>query len=89
MNIPLLALYIVGGIAVGVLYFFSLWWNTGLFNRAGRTRTLIAAMATRFVLLGGVLTAASFEGAAPLLATAAGVLIARAAVLRRVRLGTP
>lgn len=89
MNAPILMLYCLGGIAVGTLYFTSLWWNAGLFGRAGRVRTLIASMAARFILLGGVLTAASFEGAMPLLATAGGVLLARAAVLRWVRVVAP
>jgi hypothetical protein len=55
-----------------------------LFEQAGRLRTLLASIAARFALLGGVLVAVSLEGAMPLLATALGVLLARAAVLRRV-----
>ena len=82
---PLIALYFAGGLATGTLYFTSLWWNAGLFGRAGHIRTLIASMAARFIVLGGVLTAASLQGAPPLLATAAGVLVARVAVLRWVR----
>ncbi len=85
MTALILALHLVGGAATGVLYFGSLWWNARLFERAGRVRTLLAGMAARFVLLGGVLTAASFEGATPLLVTAFGVLLARTVVLRRVR----
>jgi len=46
-------------------------------------------VAARFILLGGVLTAASFEGAMPLLATAGGVLLARVAVLRWVQVVAP
>ena len=49
---------------------------------------LLASMAARFALLAGVLTAVSLEGAMPLLATALGVLLARAVVLRRVRMAT-
>ena len=89
MTALLLALYVAGGGIVGTVYFGSLWWNARLFERAGQVRTLLASMAARFVLLGGVLTAASFEGAMPLLATAAGVLLARTVVLRRVRTATP
>jgi F1F0 ATPase subunit 2 len=89
MNTPIIALYVVGGIAAGTLYFVSLWWNTRLFGRDGRVSTLIAATAARFILLAGLLTAASFAGAMPLLATAAGVLIARAAVLRWTRMTAP
>lgn len=89
MTALILGLHLVGGIAVGSLYFGSLWWNAQLFDRAGRVRMLLAGMAVRFTVLGGVLTAASFEGAMPLLTTALGVLVARALVVRRVRLVTP
>lgn len=84
-----LALHVAGGAGIGAVYFASLWWNAQLLERAGRWRTLIASMALRFVLLAGALTAASFEGAMPLLATALGVLLARAAVLRRIRVAAP
>jgi len=83
------ALHLAVGAAIGCLYFGSLWWNSQMFEQTGRVRTLLAGMAARFVLLGGVLTAASFEGAFPLLATAAGVLVARSVVLRRVRTAAP
>ena len=88
MTAPGLALHLVGGVAVGGLYFGSLWWHAQLFEGAGRVRMLLAGMAVRFAVLGGVLTAASFEGAMPLLVTALGVLVARALVLRRARLVT-
>jgi F1F0 ATPase subunit 2 len=84
-----LALHLAGGAALGALYFGSLWWSTRLFERAGRLRTLLAGMAARFVVLGAALAAASIEGTLPLLATALGVLLARAAVLRRVRPAAP
>lgn len=85
VTVLMLTLHVTGGLAVGALYFMTLWWNAALFGAAGRVRTLIASIAARFVLLGGVLTAVSFEGAMPLLATATGILIARTIVLRRVR----
>lgn len=86
MIVLILALHLASGAAIGALYFGSLWWNTRLFERAGRLRTLLASMAARFTLLGGVLVAVSLEGAMPLLATTLGVLLARAAVLRRMRM---
>jgi F1F0 ATPase subunit 2 len=89
MNAGSLALYLAAGLAVGALYFASLWWNAEVFGRGGRTGTLIAAVVARFVLLSFVLTAASLQGAWPLLATAAGVLLARSAVLRWARVTTP
>jgi F1F0 ATPase subunit 2 len=89
VTVLILVLHLGGGAAIGALYFGSLWWNARLFEQAGRLRTLLASMAARFALLGGVLLAASLEGAMPLLATALGVLLARAAVLRRVRMAVP
>ena len=86
VTVLILALFLGGGAAVGALYFGSLWWTTRLFEQAGRLRTLLASMVVRFAVLGGVLLAVSLEGAMPLLATALGVLLARAAVLRRVRM---
>jgi F1F0 ATPase subunit 2 len=80
-----LACHLLGGMILGALYFSSLWWNTRLFERAGQISLLVGSMAARFLLLGGVLTAASLEGAMPLLATALGLLLARTAVLRRTR----
>ncbi len=89
MTAPGLGLHLVGGIALGGLYFGSLWWHARLFAGAGRVRTLLAGMAVRFAVLGGVLTAASFEGAMPLLVTSLGMLVARALVLSRARVVTP
>jgi F1F0 ATPase subunit 2 len=89
MNFSFVLLHLMAGIATGTLYFASLWWSAALLEQAGRMRLLIAAMVARFLLLGGVLTAVSFEGAMPLLATAGGVLIARAVVMRRARMSAP
>ena len=65
------------------LYFLALWRSARLFVGGGSALAAIALALGRFVLLGGALTLASFEGAR-LLALAVGVLIARAAVVRRV-----
>jgi hypothetical protein len=46
-------------------------------------------MIGRFVLLGGLLTLASLEGALPLLMAALGVLIARSTIMHRVREAAP
>ncbi len=80
-----LALYLAAGIALGIGYFRGLWWNARLFAAGGRVTTIAALAMGRFLLLGVVLACVSLEGAAPLLATALGVLIARWAVMRRVR----
>lgn len=80
-----LALHLAGGIGLGTLYFRALWWNARRFagNRGLAGPIMLAA--GRFALLVGVLLLISREGAAPLLATALGVMIARAAVVRSVR----
>ena len=52
---------------------------------AARLVATIALMIGRLVLMGGVLTLASLEGALPLLIMALGVLVARFAVMNRVR----
>ena len=82
------ALHLVGGIALGALYFGGLWWHARQFGQGGRIGALLAGTAVRFALLGITLWAASLEGAMPLLATALGVLLARAVVMRRVRTST-
>lgn len=81
MNI---ASFIVGVVA-GALFFGGLWWNARLFGTGGSTRTMILVMVGRYALLGGLLTLASLQGAMPLLLMAAGVLVARFLVMRRVR----
>jgi ATP synthase protein I len=73
------------GIVLGVFYFRGLWWNVRLFAGGGQAATAIIVMAGRFLLLGGLLTLASLEGAPPLLAMALGILAARSALIRRVR----
>ena len=90
MTALIAALHLAGGMGLGALYFGSLWWHArqfgqGELGRGGGIGALLAGSAARFALLGGALWAASLEGAMPLLATALGVLLARAAVMRRVR----
>jgi F1F0 ATPase subunit 2 len=84
-----LAAHLAAGIALGVFYFRSLWWNARRFAGGGRAITVVALMIGRFALLGGLLTLASLEGALPLLMMALGVLIARPVVMRRVREAAP
>lgn len=84
-----LAVHLGAGAALGALYFRNVWWTTSRFAGGGRLTTTIAAMAGRFVLLGGALTLASLEGALPLLVMALGVLVARAAVMRSVGRAAP
>ena len=84
-----LAAYLAAGIAVGVIYFRSLWWNARRFTSGSHVATTIAVMIGRFVILGVVLTLASLEGALPLLLMALGVVVARSLVMRRIGEITP
>ena len=81
----MIVLWCCAGIAGGIAYFSGLWWNAWLFAQGARTGTTILLMAGRFALLGGLLTLASLQGAAPLLAMALGVMIGRFVVMRTVR----
>ena len=83
-----LAAYFAVGIMVGVIYFRTLWWQSRRFAAGGSFVKIGMTMLARFVLLGGLLTLASFEGAMPLMLMALGVLIARAGVMRSVREAT-
>jgi F1F0 ATPase subunit 2 len=78
-----LAGYFAAGFLLGLVYFRGLWWNARLFASGGRVITTIGLMLGRFILLGGVLTIVSLEGAMPLLMTALGVLIARSVFMRQ------
>jgi F1F0 ATPase subunit 2 len=84
-----LVAHFVAGIMFGLFYFRTLWWNARRFTGGGRVATTIAMMIGRFVLLGGLLTLASLQGALPLLVMALGILIARSVVLRGIREITP
>ena len=76
---------LAAGIFLGLLYFGSLWWNAHLLAQQGRMRVAIALMTARFGALGGALTLAAWQGARPLLAMAAGIMVARFVVMYRVR----
>jgi hypothetical protein len=78
-----LAAHLATGIALGVLYFRSLWWNARRFAGGGHVVTAIALTIGRFALLGGLMTLASLEGALPLLMLALGTFVGRSAVMRK------
>ncbi len=86
MNVPwLLAAHLVGGVGVGWFYFRAMWWSVGRLAGGTPTRAALVAIVVRFALLAAVLTLVSREGAAPLLAMAAGIIAGRFVVLRQVR----
>lgn len=80
--------YLPAGICLGLMYFGGLWWNAHLLAGPGRLRMAIAVMAARFTVLVGALTLAACQGARPLLAMAAGILVARFLVMHRLREAT-
>ena len=80
-----LTTHLAAGIVLGVVYFRGLWWNVRRLTHGSSLLTTIALMMGRFVLLGGLMTLASLEGALPLLMLALGVLVARSVVTRRLR----
>jgi hypothetical protein len=84
-----LAFHIAAGILLGLLYFRSVRWSADRFAGGGRTVTTIAVTIGRLVVLGGLLTCASLEGALPLLTMTFGILIARPMVMHRARIGIP
>ncbi|MBN8892075.1 MAG: hypothetical protein BGP12_14310 [Rhodospirillales bacterium 70-18] len=77
---------LLGGFAVGVLlgaaHFGSLWWNTRLYAGGAAGRALAMQM-LRIGVLVAVLAVLARFGAVALLAGAAGLLLARAVLVRR------
>jgi F1F0 ATPase subunit 2 len=84
-----LASYATAGIVAGTLYFVCVWWNARMLAAGGGTWITILTLLGRILVLGCVLTLAARQGAAPLLAMALGVFIARFAVMRRLRAAAP
>jgi len=85
MSQTMLALNLAAGLALGTAYFVNLRWTSDRLAAGRGVPVTIAIILGRFVLLGGALTLASWQGALPLLLTALGVFIARAVVMRRSR----
>jgi F1F0 ATPase subunit 2 len=83
------AIHFAMGLALGRFYFHGLWRQTRRLVAGAGAATTIALMIARFALLGALLTFASLEGAAPLLALTLGVLIARRAVMRDIAEARP
>ena len=77
--------HLAAGLLLGAGYFTTLSWQADRLAAGGHAGKTIAMMALRFLVLGGLLTLASFEGALPLLTMALGLLIARFIIMRRLR----
>jgi len=89
MNLSLLALYLAAGVAVGTIFFRALRWSARMLVEGGAASTALALALGRFLLMGALLTLAAREGAAPLLAASAGVLVGRFLVLRATERDAP
>ena len=87
--LPDLLAHLAAGILLGAVYFLGVWHSARRLADGAPAMPTILLIAGRFVLLGGLLTLASLEGALPLLAAALGVLVARPLVMRRVREAAP
>jgi hypothetical protein len=82
---PMIALiHLPVGVALGVLYFHTMWRSVDMLAGAAPLKTTFVAMALRFALLAAVLSLIGQEGALPLLLTAAGIMAGRFLVMRRV-----
>lgn len=81
-----LALNLAAGFGLGTAYFNNLRWTSDRLATGRGAAVTVAVILGRFVLLGGALMLASWQGALPLLLTALGVFIARAVVMRRNRM---
>jgi hypothetical protein len=73
------------GFAAGALHFALLRWNVALFAARGALGRALALAALRLGVTGAVLLLAVLQGAWPLLLVAAGMVLARPAMLRVLR----
>lgn len=89
LNLELLVflVWFGGGIALGAFSLASLWLNVRRLAANARVSPVLAAMACRLIVIGGALTAASLQGALPLLATASGLVLTRVVLVRCLKEG--
>ena len=84
-DLLILALWLVGGGLIGLIYFRMVRHSADLMlsGRRGGALFGVALVLVRMAGLGGVLIIAAMQGAGPLLAAALGLLIGRFAMMRR------
>jgi len=84
---PILALWLLGGWVLGLIYFRLVRHSADLLlsGRRGAPLFGVALVLARLAVLGGVLILAALQGAGPLLAASLGLLIGRWWMMRRVR----
>jgi len=88
MVAPLLVAHLAAGLLAGTVYFRALRRTTDMFANGGSVAAVLRMGVCRFAGMGVVLFLAALEGAWPLLCMAAGVLLARFAMLRLAREST-
>ena len=84
MNVAALVAAFAAGVGLGAAHFRSLWWSVVLL-REGRMGIGVAVQSLRFLVLAAALVVIARLGAGPFIAAAAGVLAARALLMRRYR----
>jgi F1F0 ATPase subunit 2 len=84
MNLAWLFAALVAGAALGAAHLGSLWWSVVLI-RDGRAGLGVAVQTLRFVALAAALVLIAQLGPTAFVAAAAGVLAARALLIRRFR----
>lgn len=84
-EVMLLAAWLAGGAAVGLVYFRMVRQSADLLlsGRRGGPLLGLALALLRLACVGGALFVAAMQGAGPLLAAALGLLIGRFGVMRR------
>jgi F1F0 ATPase subunit 2 len=75
---------LLGGFALGLLHFGTLWWNARWFSQ-DRPVAAFLLQILRLALVTAAFAAAARFGAAPLLSAVLGFLAARGLVLRKAR----
>ena len=85
MTVPQIMLYATLGLALGAAYFALMWRTVRLHVEAAPAGWIVLHYALRLGLAGVVLWRVALMGAGPLLATAAGFVVARLAATRFVR----
>lgn len=84
---PVLAVWLAGGLLLGLVYFTLLRRSAELLVAGAGLRGAGGLVALRLFLMIGLLTAAALSGTGPLLATALGFWVGRSLVMRRQRRG--
>jgi len=80
---PLIAMHLAAGVVLGIVFFRALWWQTRLLAQGAAVSKIVMVMASRLLLLAGLLALASMEGATMLISMAIGVILGRQLAIRR------